>query len=188
MKRTIIAVIILIHILISNNNLYATPEAFEVGPATEDQLPGGKEADGIIGDFIMRNNLIEAVIAHNAHLRKANMATNWEGGLYDLTLKGSNNDQITVFAPSMQKGPVSYVRVVDDGSDGNAVVETVISATMNKGLFKRHEYHLQDDWQGLYVITTLYNKSPNPITLETGDYITNIPPKTVTLSNLKTIK
>ena len=78
MKRTIIAGIILIHILISNNNLYAIPEAFEVGPATQDQLPGGKEADGIIGDFIMRNNLIEAVIAHNAHLRKANMMTNWE--------------------------------------------------------------------------------------------------------------
>lgn len=153
-----------------------------MGPATQNQLPRGKEADGIIGDFIMRNNLIEAVIAHSAHLQKANMTTNWEGVtprcLYELALKGSNNDQITVFAPSMQKGPVSYVRVIDDGSNGNAVVATVVSAKMNKGLFKRHDYHLQDDWQGLYVITTLYNKSPNSIILETGDYITNLPPKT----------
>ena len=192
MRRTFIVGIILFHYLILNIDLYGKPEAFEVGPATQDQLPGGKEADGIIGDFIMRNNLIAAVIAHNAHLRKANMATNWEGAtpgcLYDLTLRGTNNDQITVFAPSLQKGPVSYVRIVNDGSEGNAVVETVVSATNSNGLFKRHEYHLQDDWQGLYVITTLKNKSPDPITLETEDLITNKSPKTVTLSDLKTVR
>lgn len=192
MKRTLISGLIIFQNLLFNIELSADPEAFEVGPETQDQLPGGKEADGIIGDFIMRNNLIEAVIAHNAHLRKANMATNWEGVtpgcLYDLTLRGSNNDQITVFAPSMQKGPVSYVRIVNDGSEGKAVVETVVSATINNGLFKRHEYYLQDDWQGLYVITTLQNKSQNPITIETKDFITNIPPKTVTLSDLKTVR
>ena len=192
MKRTLISGLIIFQNLLFNIELSADPEAFEVGPETQDQLPGGKEADGIIGDFIMRNNLIEAVIAHNAHLRKANMATNWEGVtpgcLYDLTLRGSNNDQITVFAPSMQKGPVSYVRIVNDGSEGKAVVETVVSATINDGLFKRHEYYLQDDWQGLYVITTLQNKSQNPITIETKDFITNIPPKTVTLSDLKTVR
>ncbi len=192
MKRILCAGLILFQYLIPGNDLDANPEAFVVEVATQDQLPGGKEADGIIGDFIMRNNLIEAVIAHNAYLRKANMATNWEGAtpgcLYDLTLRGTNNDQITVFAPSMQKGPVSYVRIVNDGSEGNAIVETVVSAAINKGLFKRHEYHLQDDWQGLYVITTLHNKSLEPITIETVDYITNIPPKTVTLSNLKTVR
>ncbi len=193
MKRTIIAGIILTHILISSYNLYATPEAFEVGPATQDQLPGGKEADGIIGDFIMRNNLIEAVISHNAHLRKANIGTNWDavtpGCLYDLTRRGTNNDQLTIFRPSHQNGPVSYVRIVNDGNGGNAVVETVVSATINKGLFTRHEYHLQDDWQGLYVITTLHNKSPDPITIEARDLITNEPPgRTLTLSDLKSVR
>ena len=29
---------------------FAVPEAFEVGPGQKDQLPRGKEADGIIGD------------------------------------------------------------------------------------------------------------------------------------------
>ena len=33
----------------------------------------GKEADGIVGDFILRNDLVEAVIAQNAPYRKANM-------------------------------------------------------------------------------------------------------------------
>jgi hypothetical protein len=69
--------------------LHAT-EAFEVGRDRRDSLPGGKEADGIVGDFIMRNNLIEAVISSDAPLRKADMGGWWDavspGCLYDLTL------------------------------------------------------------------------------------------------------
>ena len=38
--------------------LFAAPEAFEIGPDNKDQLPGGKEADGIIGDFVLRNDKI----------------------------------------------------------------------------------------------------------------------------------
>jgi len=48
-------------------------EAFEVGRDRRDSLPGGKEVDGIVGDSIMRNNLIEAVILSDAPLRKADM-------------------------------------------------------------------------------------------------------------------
>ena len=50
---------------------HAAPEAFEVGPAQKDQLPQGKEADGIIGDFLLRNDRIEAVISGNLTLRRA---------------------------------------------------------------------------------------------------------------------
>ncbi|HXK94164.1 MAG TPA: hypothetical protein PKV38_10815, partial [bacterium] len=133
-------------VLVTSGLAWAAPEAFEIGPQNKDQLPGGKEADGIIGDFILRNNRIEAVISCNAPLRKANMGTLWNavtpGCLYDLTFRGENNDQLTLFAPSNQQGPVSYVRVVKDGKDGEAVVETVVTAAMNEGLFKCHEYRL----------------------------------------------
>ena len=37
---------------------FAKPEAFEIGPQDTAQLPGGKEADGIIGDFVLRNDSI----------------------------------------------------------------------------------------------------------------------------------
>src|SRR5688572_26595957 len=99
----------------------AAPEAFEVGPQQKDQLPRGKEADGIIGDFALRNNKIEAVISGNLPLRRANMSTFYgldgitPGCLYDLTLRGANNDQITVFAPASQRGYVSWVRIAKDG-------------------------------------------------------------------------
>tara|TARA_Y100001934_G_scaffold45195_1_gene54681 strand:+ start:14161 stop:16692 length:2532 start_codon:yes stop_codon:yes gene_type:complete len=145
-------------------SVYSNPEAFEVGPDNLSALPGGKEADGLLGDFILRNNRVEAVISANKHLRRPNMSTFYgaggttPGNLYDLTLRGANNDQMVIFTPSGQQGPVSYVRIVKDGSDGEAVIETVVSAPMNKGLYKRHEYRLRDDWSGLLIVTTWRNE------------------------------
>src|SRR5688572_9894971 len=146
-------------------NAFATPEAFEVGREQKEQLPRGKEADGIIGDFILRNNKVEAVISGNLPLRRANMSTFYgadgitPGCLYDLTLRGANNDQLTVFAATDQRGPVSWVRIVNDGKEGEAAVETVLSAANHKGVYKRHEYRLRDGWQGIQVITTIRNES-----------------------------
>ena len=62
------------------------------------------------------------------------MAMDWEfvtpGCLYDLDLRGASNDQITLFQPGEQIGAVSYVRIVSDGRDGAAVVETVRTAAL----------------------------------------------------------
>jgi hypothetical protein len=148
--------------------LSATPEAIEIGPNNLKDLPGGKEADGIIGDFVLRNDRVEAVISANLHLRRANMSTFYgengitPGNLYDLTRRGENNDQIVVFTPSGQQGPVSYVRIASPGTTGEAVVETVVSAAMNNGLYKRHEYRLRDGWQGVLIVTTFRNESGEP--------------------------
>lgn len=143
--------------------LLAAPDAFEIGPDNKDQLPRGKEADGIIGDFVLRNDRIEAVISANLPLRRANMSTFYgtngisPGCLYDLTLRGAHNDQLTCFSPSGQQGPVSWVRVAKDGKDGEAVIEAVVTSPNNGGLYKRHEYRLRDGWQGVLVVTTYRN-------------------------------
>ena len=144
---------------------HAAPEAFEVGPAQKDQLPRGKEADGIIGDFILRNDQVEAVISGNLPLRRANMSTFYgsngitPGCLYDLTLRGENNDQLTIFAPANQQGSVSWVRVTKDGQDGEAVIECAVTGANHGGLARYHEYRLRDGWQGLKITTTLVNES-----------------------------
>jgi hypothetical protein len=162
MKLPILTLVVLG--LLATHSVIAGPEAFEIGPDNLTDLPGGKEADGILGDFVLRNNRVEAVISANKHLRRANMSTFYgangmtPGNLYDLTLRGENNDQLVIFTPSGQQGPVSYVRVLKDGSAGEAVIETVVTAAMNKGLYKRHEYRLRDDWQGLLVVTTYRNE------------------------------
>ncbi len=151
--------------LISVALVHAAPEAFEVGPAQKDQLPRGKEADGIIGDFILRNDKVEAVISGNLPLRRANMSTFYgsngitPGCLYDLTLKGENNDQLTIFAPTQQQGTVSWVRVIKDGHDGEAVVECAVTGANHDGLARYHQYRLRDGWQGLKITTTLVNES-----------------------------
>src|SRR5678815_3447676 len=96
------------------DSVHAAPEAIEVSSKNREQLPRGKEADGIIGDFILRNEKVVAVISGNLPLRRANMSTFYgatgitPGCLYDLTLRDANNDQLTVFCPSSQQGPVSW--------------------------------------------------------------------------------
>ncbi len=157
----------------------AAPEAFEVSEPRKGELPGGKEADGIIGDLILRNDKVEAVISGNLPLRRANMSTFYGGTgitpgcLYDLTLRGANNDQLTVFCPTAQQGAVSWVRVIKDGSDGEAVIETVVTGPSNKGLEVKHEYRLKDGWQGVSIATTLRNQSAAAVKHSTTDRWTN---------------
>ena len=162
-------------LLCSSALVAAAPEAFEVSPSEKDQLPGGKEADGIIGDFILRNDKVEAVISGNLPLRRANMSTFYgptgttPGCLYDLTLRGARNDQITIFAPTSQQGNVSWVRVLKDGSDGEAVIETAITSAVGDGIRRRHEYRLRDGWQGVSITTSLRNEARQVRKVTTAD-------------------
>ncbi len=142
----------------------AAPEAIEIGPDNFRDLPRGKEADGIVGDFVLRNDRVELTVSHNAPLRRANMSTFYgtnginPGCLYDLTLRGAANDQMVIFSPLAQRGSVSHVRIVRDGREGVAEVETVVAAARNEGLFKRHSYQLEDGWQGVRIVSTLRNE------------------------------
>src|SRR5688572_588346 len=166
-------------VALPTSSTYAAPEAIEVGAATADLLPRGKEADGIIGDFVLRNDRVEAVVSGNLPRRRANMSTFYgadgvtPGCLYDLTLRGSHNDQITIFCPSGQQGTVSHVRIVADGSQGEAVVETVVTAASKRGIYKRHEYSLRDGWQGVLIVTTLRNEAKEPLRVTPPDRWTN---------------
>lgn len=143
----------------------AAPEAFEVSHEQRFQLPRGKEADGIIGDFILRNDRVEAVISGNLPLRRANMSTFYgadgitPGCLYDLTLRGANNDQITIFSPAQQQGAVSWVRVLKEGRDGEAVVECAVTGARRDGIGRYHHYQIKDGWSGVRVTTTLVNET-----------------------------
>jgi len=143
----------------------AQPEAFEVNNELFAELPRGKEADGIVGDFILRNDKVEAVISQNAPFRKANMGTFWgtggttQGCLYDLDLRGADNDQITIFAPLGLRGGVSYVRVAEGRPEGEVAVETVITAAKGAGLYTKHLYRIRDGWSGVMITTLLRNET-----------------------------
>lgn len=157
--------------------LQAAPEAFEITAKTTQLLPRGKEADGNIGDFLLRNDRVEAVISANLPLRRANMSTFYgadgitPGCLYDLTLRGSNNDQITVFTPAQQQGAVSWVRLLPAKEE--VAVECVVTAESGGGISRRHVYSLRDGWQGIKVTTTLKNETGTPLKTAFQDRWTN---------------
>ncbi|MEM6916800.1 MAG: CehA/McbA family metallohydrolase, partial [Verrucomicrobiota bacterium] len=79
------------------------------------------------------------------------------GCLYDLTLKDSDNDQITIFTPSTQKGPVNYVRRIEGLEEGLVGVETVRTAAKGGGVSRRHEYLLAEGWQGVLILSEFEN-------------------------------
>lgn len=154
--------------LISGTALGA--EVFEADNGREAELPKGKEADGIRGDFVLRSDKVEALVSKNAHNRRANMSTFYgedgvtPGCLYDLALRGSNNDQLICYGPTGH-GPVSYVRIADEKGS----VETVITAAKNKGIYKRHEYRVKDGDSGIWITTTLRNEGREAQKVSTKD-------------------
>lgn len=142
-------------------------EVFEAALGRETELPKGKEADGILGDFVLRSDKVEGVISQNSPNRKANMSTFYgengvtPGCLYDFTLRGANNDQLVIYAPCGH-GPVSYVKMVETKEPGSAAVESVTTAAKNGGVYKKHEYRVKDGVQGIFITTTLRNESDKP--------------------------
>lgn len=137
-------------------------EAVEIGKHNTHLLPRGKEADGIIGDFVLRNGKIHALISGGLPNRRANMMHDRDssipGTVFDLDLLGAGNDQITSFRPGHQRGQVSYVKILS-ASGNTASIEAVTTAATGNGLFTRHVYSLGAGWQHLEIFSTFRNES-----------------------------
>lgn len=146
--------------------ILAKVEIIEISPGNVNLLPKGKEADGIIGDFVLRNEFIECVVGGPAANRKANMGAFWgekgmtPGCLYDFCLRGTGNDQLTIFSPSRQQGEISYIRKKDTG-DG---IEVVTTAAKSGGLFKKHIYTIKEAEYGIHIHTLIRNEGTTKVT------------------------
>ena len=137
-------------------------EAIEIGKHNTHLLPKGKEADGIIGDFVLRSQRIHALVSGGLPNRRANIMHDWDssipGTLFDLDLVGADNDQITSFRPGHQSGQVSYVRILTASGD-TASIEAVTTAAKGNGLYTRHVYSLGSESQHLEILSTFRNES-----------------------------
>jgi len=96
------------------------------------------------------------------------------GCLYDLTLRGRNNDNLTIFCPSNQQGTVSWVRVVSRPGDAESVIETARTAAQGGGLAVRHEYRMRDGEAGLWIISEWTNAFGGPRELPVRDTWTKL--------------
>ena len=68
---------ILLSLLIASS--VPAAEVFEAALGREAELPKGKEADGILGDFVLRSDKVEALISQNSPNRRANSASTSAG-------------------------------------------------------------------------------------------------------------
>lgn len=174
MQPSHVLIVFCLACLTSETSLPAA-EVFEVGESRFSDLPGGKEADGIVGDFVLRNDRVEAVISGALPLRRPNMSAFYgennetPGCLYDLTRRDQDNDQITIFTPNNQRGPVNYVRIDPSVPEGQVGVETVLTAAKGGGVARRHQYLLADGWDGLLIISTFQNESDKEVAIPLGD-------------------
>ncbi len=144
-------------------------EALQISRENADQMPAGKEADGLPGDFVLRNGKIHALVSGAQPFRRANMATEYDsvlqGCLYDLDLRDAGNDQLTALRPGGEAGYLSHVAIIEDGAGSAAVLEAVRTAALGKGLYSRHEYRLEPGWQFLLVTSSYRNDSQQPVAL-----------------------
>jgi hypothetical protein len=70
----------------------------------EKYAPPGKEADCILGDFVLKSDKVWAVVAQPAPWRNANMTVRQVGGaVIDLTTVANPNDQLSAFYPGMRR-------------------------------------------------------------------------------------
>ncbi len=139
-------------------------EAFEIGRHNTDQMPKGKEADGLPGDFVLRNDKVELLVGGNLPLRRANMSIEYvapiPGAIFDFDLRDGDNDQLTALRPGDELGMMTYVRVVAESGDGTAAIEAVRTAPSGDGLYTRHEYRLEAGRQHVEITSTYRNEGP----------------------------
>ena len=78
--------------------------------------PQGKEVDCIYGDYVLRNDVIVAVIGEPKEGRNANMTVrNVGGAVIDLTRRDHSNDQLSAFYPGRGGTGAGPCRSPNDG-------------------------------------------------------------------------
>ncbi len=139
-------------------------EVYELGAANFDSRPLGKEADGIVGDWVLSSAKVKALVSGDLPLRRPNMGgfygdgNHTPGGLYDLTLADRDGDQLTILAPCIQKGDVTWIRPLQSDDPQLAGLEVYTSPqTSGEAIAETHHYLVHDDWQGVLIKTILKN-------------------------------
>ena len=143
--------------------------------------PGGKEADAIYGDIVLRNQHLAAVIAAPTPTRNANMTVRDVAGcLIDLTARTSQSDQLSAYYPGRREYPYrSWSVKVDresevDPSDATASsgrsAAVRVHAEGGKGRPQVDiTYRLGDDEKFLTITTRYSNTGDETFDVELAD-------------------
>jgi hypothetical protein len=149
-------------------------EVFQVTRATKSALPAGKEADGMIGDWLIRNDRVVAVIGQTSAWREANqMVEGVQGAVLDFTSLGAPDDQLVVLYPmGYRPTGVSANRVEVVQARGNTASFKVIrDATPDEPYTSTTIYTLNDGEPFLRLQTTHENTSAAPVEVAVHDWL-----------------
>ena len=134
--------------------------------------PRGKEVDAIVGDLVLRNRHLVAVIAQPIATRNANMTVkSVAGALIDLTPREPQSDQLSAFYPGQreyvfrewaamgQDGKPQAGNQVTTLSDSESATILVRAAANNGKPAVETRYTLRADSHFVEVTTTFKNES-----------------------------
>ena len=147
-------------------------------------VPSGKEVDAILGDWVLRNERITAVIAQPVVGRKANMTVRGVSGmLIDLTRRHFESDQLSCFYPAagryLFEDPAALTCQVDGlpreltevASLQGKLIEIIIQGAplSADGTRATVRYTLRDNQDWLEYSVSLINESDKPLDLSVED-------------------
>jgi hypothetical protein len=159
-------------------------ELVTLTPATWDAFAGGgKEADRIYGDFVLRNEKIMLVVAKPVAGRNANMTVrNVGGAIIDMTLVNRPNDQLSAFYPGGKSidwrkvhidAPKGADPAVEDAARANIKAETVHLTVQTESVPGSPQietrYSLTDGAAFVVVETTWHNTTNKPLVVKPLD-------------------
>ena len=166
-----------------------TPDNLTTG-TTGSIPPVGKETDWIIGDHVLRNDRIVAVVAKPDPTRHANMTVRNVGGcIIDLSERGRQNDQLSAFYPGANAFQYAFTgvsaeeadtegRSSQDAADSHAInvrgrrVEFRVSAAQTETTPQAEVTYALADGDEFVTVTSRYtNTSAAPLMFEPKDMI-----------------
>ncbi|WP_373515660.1 CehA/McbA family metallohydrolase [Persicitalea sp.] len=137
-------------------------------------LPGGKEVDGMEGDWLMRNSLVVAVIGAADPDREANqMVSSIQGAVIDYTSRRANNDQLVVYYPQGARVDIASADtiIVLRATGASVQLRAIRYPTPAEPFTASTTYTLNDREGFLRVTTTYENKTGKPLAVRTYDQL-----------------
>ncbi len=180
--RRVIALVTMVYPLLASH--LPAAELVTLTRSTWDTYAGGgKEADRIYGDFVLRNDKITLVVAKPIAGRNANMTVrNVGGAIIDLTLVAQPNDQLSAFYPGGKSLDWRKVQIdAPNGADpaiedptkahikAEAVHLTVQTEATPAAPLIETRYTLADGNAFVLVETTWHNQTDKPIKISPVD-------------------
>ncbi|WP_373330693.1 CehA/McbA family metallohydrolase [Salmonirosea aquatica] len=159
------------------SSLVGAAQGSEIVRLTEKNLsllPGGKEVDGMAGDWLMRNDWVVAVIGAAYSDREANqMVSSIQGAVIDYTSRRVNNDQLVVYYPQGARVDIpSADTIIVLRDKGTSVqLQAIRYPTAAEPYGSATTYTLNDGEGFLRVMTTYENKTGKTVAVRLYDQL-----------------